>query len=80
MIEKFIAENIQRDITSYETVDDLYQRYLLFCRFYEIKSLTKTKFHNQIKYFAVGATDKRRRKGRESKVCRWGVKLLPCKY
>ncbi|MEK5176906.1 hypothetical protein HYI36_12855 [Bacillus sp. Gen3] len=80
MIEKFIVENIERDITRYETVENLYKRYLLFCDFYKFEPLTKTKFHNQIKYFAVGATDKRRRKGRENKVCRWGVKLLPCKY
>ncbi|UAT29536.1 hypothetical protein K7T73_13095 [Bacillus badius] len=80
MIEKFIEENIERDISSYETVENLYKRYLSFCEFYSLDPLTQTKFHNRIKYFAVGVTDTRKRKGRENKVGRWGVKLLPCKY
>ncbi|CAG9620853.1 hypothetical protein BACCIP111883_01624 [Sutcliffiella rhizosphaerae] len=80
MIEKYIEENIKRDIKSYETVDCLYKRYLLFCKFYNSLPLTKTKFHNQMKYFCISVTDTRKRKGRENKVSRWGVKLLPCKY
>ncbi|WP_418055411.1 primase-like DNA-binding domain-containing protein [Priestia megaterium] len=80
MIDKFIKENIERNINNFEIVDDLYNRYLLFCEVNQVKPLTRGKFHNQIKYLGIGATDTRRRKGRENKVCRWGVKLLPCKY
>ena len=80
MLQKFIEENIERDINSFELTDDLYERYLKFCNFYNQESLTRLKFGNQLKKFNVGIYDKRKRKGREGKSGRWGVKLLPCKY
>ncbi|MGW2600820.1 primase-like DNA-binding domain-containing protein [Streptomyces klenkii] len=80
LLGKFIAENIERDINSFELTDDLYKRYLKYCSFYKIESLTRLKFGNQLKKFNVGIYDKRRRKVREGKVGRWGVRLLPCKY
>lgn len=80
MIEKFIQENIIRDIENYESLEDLYARYLSFCEFNKIENLTSTKFHNQLKKSNVGITDERRRKNRENKIYRWGVRLSPCKY
>ncbi|MFP7447171.1 hypothetical protein SFC50_26100 [Bacillus infantis] len=79
-MEKFIEENIERDINSFELTDDLYKRYLTFCGFYKMTPLTRLKFGNQLKKFNVGIYDKRKRKGREGKSGRWGVKLLSCKY
>ena len=80
MIETYIQENIKSEIDSFESVRDLYARYLVFCKFHNTPHLTRVKFHNQLKKFNVGVTDERRRKNRMNTTYRWGVKLLPCKY
>lgn len=80
MIETFIQENIKSEIDCFESVGDLYARFLLFCKFHNTQHLTRVKFHNQLKRFNVGVTDERRRKNRANTTYRWGVKLLPCKY
>lgn len=75
MLEKFIEENIEKDITSFETTDDLYRRYKKFCRFHKVESISRRKFAFEIRRLNVGIKD-----GRKNIPTRWGVKLLPCKY
>jgi intergrase/recombinase len=75
LLEKFIQENIQRDIKSSETTDDLYKRYRKFCRFHEVEAVSRRKFAYEIRKLNVGIKD-----GRKNIPTRWGVKLLPCKY
>ena len=79
MIKKYIRENIEREVKSFETINDLYKRYLKFCEFYKLEPLTRLKFGNQLKKFNVGVKH-RRMKNYVSEAGRWGVKLLPCKY
>lgn len=74
-MEKFIEENIEYDIKQFETTDDLYKRYLKFCRFYNFKAVSRRKFAFEIRIFNLGV--KHIYKGLPS---RWGVRLLPCKY
>lgn len=75
MLEKFIEENIERDIKSFERTDDLYKRYLLFCDFYNHKPIGRRKFAFEIRDMNIGIKD-----CRKTVPTRWGVKLLPCKY
>lgn len=75
MFEKFVEENIERDINSFETTDDLYKRYLLFCNFHNFTPVSRRKFAYDIKNSNIGIKD-----GRKPIPTRWGVKLLPCKY
>ena len=79
MIEKFIEENLEKDIKSFETIDDLYERYKKFCKYYEIEIITKQKFGIRLKNHNVGVKHKRM-KNYHIDFGRWGVKLLPCKY
>jgi hypothetical protein len=75
MIEKFIKENIERDIKHFETTDDLYERYLNFSRFNNFDPVSRVKFAHAIRKIGVGV-----RHSFRGKAARWGVKLLPCKY
>lgn len=75
MFERFIEENIERDIKSFETTDSLYKRYLEFCKYYNYKIITRRSFGHQIGKLRLGA-----RYSHENKVARWGVKLKPCPY
>lgn len=79
MFKNFIEENIERDIKSFETNADLYERYKMFCRFYNLEPTTILKFGNKLKKSNVGIKHKRM-KNRITETGRWGVKLLPCKY
>ncbi|MFJ5713145.1 primase-like DNA-binding domain-containing protein [Neobacillus sp. NPDC093127] len=74
-LEKFIQENIERDIKSFEMSDDLYKRYLIFCQTYNLKPLGKKGFASRLSKERIGAWYKSK-----GKYGRWGVKLLPCKY
>ncbi|WP_369010348.1 primase-like DNA-binding domain-containing protein [Cytobacillus oceanisediminis] len=78
-MEKFIEENLERDIKSFEKNDDLYKRYLMYCQFYKLEPLTKRKFTNQLKNLNMGVKH-HRMKNYVIEYGRWGVKLLPCKY
>lgn len=79
MIEKFIQENIERDIKSFESNEALYERYKKFCKFYGFEIMTKQKFGIRMKNYSVGVKHKRM-KNYIIEIGRWGVKLLPCKY
>ncbi|EOV9525605.1 primase-like DNA-binding domain-containing protein [Bacillus cytotoxicus] len=79
MFEKFIEENIERDIKSFETNNMLYERYKKFCRFYQIEIMTKRKFSIYMRKHNIGVRHKRM-KNYLIENGRWGVKLLPCKY
>lgn len=78
-MEKFIEENLVKDIKNFEKNEDLYERYLKYCKFYSLKPLTKIKFNNQLKKFNMGVKHQRM-KNYVIEYGRWGVKLLPCKY
>ena len=79
MIEKFIEENIERDVKSFEKKDDLYERYLSFCEFHQMAPLTKIKFGNRLRDANVGVRHHRMR-NRQMEYGWQGVRLLPCKY
>ncbi|PGZ46443.1 hypothetical protein COE56_24885 [Bacillus anthracis] len=74
-MEKFIEENIERNIKSYELTDDLYKRYLKYCKVYSLKPLSRRGFAFKLSNNRIGAYHRSR-----NKPARWGVKLLPCKY
>lgn len=75
MLEKFISENLEYDVKSFETTDDLYNRYLKYCTAYNYSPVSRTKFGHEVRKGGIGA-----RYLYKGKVARWGVKLLPCKY
>jgi hypothetical protein len=79
MIEKFIEENLEKDIKNFETNDALYERYKKFCEFYRVENITKPKLTIQLRKYNVGVKH-RRTKNYVIEDGRWGVKLLPCKY
>lgn len=79
MFEKFIEENLVKDIKGFEKNDDLYKRYLMHCKLYHLESCTKRKFTNQLKKMNIGIQHKRM-KNYAIEYGRWGVRLLPCKY
>lgn len=79
MFEKFIEENLERDVKCFLHESDLYARYLAFCEFHDLKPLTKTQLGNQLNNFNAGIRHKRTRNW-VKEVGRQGVKLLPCKY
>ncbi|KGR88704.1 primase-like DNA-binding domain-containing protein [Lysinibacillus odysseyi] len=79
MIEKFIEENIESDVKSFETIDDLYKRYLCFCEVNGLEALTKRMLNNRLSKLNVGVRHKRMR-NYSLEYDRQGVKLLPCKY
>lgn len=79
MIDKFIQENIARDIKSFETNDDLYERFKKFCKFYNLKAISKQKFGIRMTKANVGKKHKRMN-NYVFEYGRWGVRLLPCKY
>ncbi|WP_412733866.1 primase-like DNA-binding domain-containing protein [Heyndrickxia sporothermodurans] len=78
-MKKFIQENLERDIKSFEKNDDLYKRYLKYCKFYNLEPITKRSFTYQLKKHNIGIYHKRM-KNYVIEYGRWGVKLLPCKY
>lgn len=79
MFEKFVEENLERDVKCFLQESDLFARYLAFCKFYDLKPLTKTQLGNQLNKLNAGIRHRRTRDyGRE--IGRQGVKLLPCKY
>lgn len=75
MIEKFVEENIERDIKHFEFTEELYKRYLRFCQIYNVKPLARKGFSAKLSKERIGALHKSK-----NKPARWGVKLLPCKY
>ncbi|MBG9831871.1 MULTISPECIES: primase-like DNA-binding domain-containing protein [Bacillus cereus group] len=74
-MKKFIEENTERDIKSFELTDDLYKCYLKYCETYDLESISRRSFSYQLSKERIGAYHKFR-----NKPARWGVKLLPCKY
>ena len=79
MIEKFIEENIERDVKNFELRADLYARYLKFCGFYNLEALTRARFGKQLDNVNLGVKHIRMR-NYVQETGRQGVKLLPCKY
>ena len=75
MFAKFIEENIERDIKSFETTDVLYERYLDFCSSKNMQPMQRRAFAFELRNSYVGA-----KYSHKGKAARWGVKLLPCKY
>jgi hypothetical protein len=75
LLEKFIEENLNKDIKSFETTDCLYERYQLYCKFHNLIPITRRKFAFEIRKCNIGA-----RHSFQGKPARWGVRLLPCKY
>lgn len=74
-MEKFVEENIERDIKNFELTDDLYNRYLIYCENYNLKPLSRRGFAFKLGNEKIGAKYRA-----QNKPARWGVKLLPCKY
>ncbi|QTR81151.1 hypothetical protein JC777_00245 (plasmid) [Bacillus cytotoxicus] len=74
-MERFVEENIKRDIKSFELSDDLYNRYLKYCNKYNLNPISRNSFGHQLSLKRVGVRYKSK-----NKPARWGVKLLPCKY
>lgn len=79
MFEKFIEENLERDVKNFLQESDLYTRYLAFCEFYKFKPLTKTQLGNQLNNLNAGRRHRRMRNYMQE-IGRQGVKLSPCKY
>ena len=79
MIEKFVEENIESDVKSFETIDDLHGRYLKFCEVNGLEALTKRTLNNRLSKLNVGVRHKRMR-NYSLEYGRQGVRLLPCKY
>lgn len=79
MIEKFIEENLERDVKSFVTNDELYSRYLLFCKVNKISPITKTKLTNQLKVRGQGIRNVKSIKGVNYTV-RHGLRLKQCPY
>ncbi|ANS50185.1 hypothetical protein BM86_30695 [Bacillus thuringiensis] len=75
MIGKFVEENLERDIKSFEVTNDLYKRYLKYCKTYNLKAISRTSFGYRLSQERIGAWHKSK-----GKAARWGVKLLTCKY
>lgn len=74
-MEKFIEENLERDSKNFELSDDLYQRYVMYCQTYNLKSISRNSFGHQLRLKRVGVLHRAK-----NKPARWGVRLLPCKY
>jgi hypothetical protein len=79
MFEKFIEENIKRDIKNFVSFSDLRERYLKFCKFYQIKPISKMKFSHDLGKYGVGIRGNKtinyyQISGRHC------IGLLPCKY
>ncbi|MGE7545048.1 primase-like DNA-binding domain-containing protein [Sporosarcina newyorkensis] len=79
MIDKFINENLEKDLKSFELRDDIYVRYLAFCEHYKIQALTRTRFGKKLDEFNIGIRHKRM-KNYVIETGRQGVRLLSCKY
>lgn len=74
-MKKFIEENTVRDVKSFELTDDLYKRYLLYCKTYNLEPIGRVGFGMSLSKERIGAYHRS-----HGKPARWGVKLLPCKY
>lgn len=79
MFEKFIEENIKKEINNFVSFSDLRERYLLFCKFNQIKPVSKMKFSHALGKYNVGV--------RGNKTINYNqingrhcIRLLPCKY
>lgn len=79
MIEKFVEENIERDVKSFELRDVIYARYLKYCKFHGLEPLTRTRFGKQLDNLNLGVKHARMRNYIQE-TGRQGVRLLPCKY
>lgn len=79
MINKFIEENFQRNVKSFEKDSEIYARYLAFCKYHNVKPITKTMLSIQLKNLNAGVRHRRTRNW-VKETGRQGVKLLPCKY
>ena len=75
MLEKFINENIERNINSFEMTDDLYKRYSEFCKHHNYQIVNRRSFGIKIVSARVGGFYRKNKRP-----ARWGVKLKPCKY
>lgn len=79
MFEQFIEENIERDNTHFENIENIYFRYLLFCKNKKFKPMTKTQLNNQFKNKCIGQKHRRmRNRILESGI--YGVRLKLCPY
>lgn len=79
MIEMFIAENLEKDIQAFESLDHLYKRYKEFCKFHKLEVLSKRTFSFRLNNVCYGT---RHTKTVNYKPIRGrqGMRLLPCKY
>lgn len=75
MFEKFIEENIERDIKSLELLENLYKRYLIYCKAHNLKPIGRNGFTYRFTKNRIGVLH-----NSKGKSARWGVRLLPCKY
>lgn len=79
MFEKFIKENIEKDLNNFVSFVELRRRYLSFCKFNNIEPVSRHKFGFDLSKHDVGMPgqkylDHRLKHGRHN------VRLLPCKY
>lgn len=79
MLDKFIEENIEKDINNFVSLSDLRKRYLLFCKFHEIKPVTKIKFSHDLGKHQVGMKGNKMINYNQMRG-RHNIRLLPCKY
>lgn len=79
MFEKFIEENIEKDLNNFVSFSDLRKRYLVFCKHYNVNPISKMKFAHDLSKYDVGTRGK---KGINYSIVtgRHNVRLLPCKY
>lgn len=75
MFKKFLEENVERNIKHFELLEDLYSRYLNFCKVNKSKPIGRNAFTYQFTKQRIGAFHTSK-----GKSARWGVRLLPCKY
>lgn len=74
-MKKFVEENIERDIKNFELSADLYNQYLIYCKTYNLKPVSRKCFGFRLSKERIGVYHRSK-----NKPARWGVKLLPCKY
>lgn len=79
MIEKFVEENLIRNVKEYESKNDIYERYLIFCEFYNIKPLSKGGLTRNLNDRLIGLPNVIMRNRKVINV-RHGLELKPCPY
>lgn len=79
MFSRFYEENIERDVKSFVSKNEIYSHYLKYCEFYNLKPLSKNSLTFYLNNLRTSVSHRKQLKG-EIVFGRQGVRLKPCQY